>query len=195
MFIVSRRLLDPRLGCRSFVAGDRRPDHERREREHRGEDRQGDGRRPPGAEAAIEPEQKRNRGGETNRREEHRATRACEQRRPGQRPDVVEHVRQQLLEARHPDLGKKVIRLVVDVADALRRNPELGAGLSVRATDEACIYLKHPLIASDRAALLPEVLKSSFCGRYGGRWNDVGSDAGAAWAVIQNALREHSHQA
>ena len=60
----------------------------------------------------------------------------------------------------------------------------------MRATDEACTYLKHPLIASDRANLLPEVLKSSFCGRYAGRWNDVASDAGAAWAIIQNVLRE-----
>jgi MoxR-like ATPase len=95
-----------------------------------------------------------------------------------------------LLATRHPELSKKVIKLVVTIADKLRHTPDLSAGLSVRATDEVCTYLKHPLIASDRSTLLPEVLKSSFCGRFSGRWNDVASDAGAAWAIIQNVLRE-----
>ena len=67
---------------------------------------------------------------------------------------------------------------------------ELGSGLSVRATDEACIYLKHPLLEGDVRNMLPEVLKSSYCGRFTGRWDDVSTDAGAAWAVIQNVLRE-----
>jgi nitric oxide reductase NorQ protein len=38
--------------------------------------------------------------------------------------------------------------------------------------------------------MLPEILKSSFCGRFPGRWDDVSSDAGAAWAVVQRVLRE-----
>jgi MoxR-like ATPase len=96
-----------------------------------------------------------------------------------------------LLATRHPELGRKVVKLVVDIADQLRKTPELGSGLSVRATDEACTYLKHPLIASERTTMLPEVLKSSFCGRYNGRWNDVSSDAGAAWAVVERVLREN----
>ena len=99
-----------------------------------------------------------------------------------------------LLQNRHPELGKKVIKLVVDVADSLRKTAELSAGLSVRATDEVCTYLKHPLIAAERNALLPEILKSSFCGRYQGRWNDVASDAGAAWSVIERVLREKKQQ-
>src|SRR5262249_39216426 len=70
-----------------------------------------------------------------------------------------------LLDVRHPELGKKVIQLVVDIADQLRRTAELSGGLSVRATDEACIYLKHPLMANERSRMLPEVLKSPFCGR------------------------------
>ena len=104
-------------------------------------------------------------------------------------PTAQEEVR--ILEPRHPELGKRLIGLVVEIADRVRKAPELGTGLSVRATDEACVYLKHPLIASQRAALLPEVLKSSFCGRFTGRWSDVSSDAGAVWAIIENALREH----
>jgi MoxR-like ATPase len=96
-----------------------------------------------------------------------------------------------LLGNRHPELGKKIIKLVVEIADQLRKTAELGSGLSVRATDEACIYLKHPLVATERNSMLPEILKSSFCGRYNGRWSDVSSDAGAAWAVIERVLREN----
>jgi nitric oxide reductase NorQ protein len=95
-----------------------------------------------------------------------------------------------LLEARHPELSKALLSLIVEVADRVRRTPELGSGLSVRATDEACVYLKHPLLEGDQYNLLPEVLKSSFCGRFAGRWDDVASEAGAAWAVIQAVLRE-----
>jgi MoxR-like ATPase len=95
-----------------------------------------------------------------------------------------------LLHQRHPELGKKVIKLVVEIADQLRSSSELASGLSIRATDEACTYLKHPLIAAERATMLPEVLKSSFCGRYNGRWSDVSSDAGAAWSIVERILRE-----
>jgi MoxR-like ATPase len=95
-----------------------------------------------------------------------------------------------LLQSRHPDLSRKVIQRVVAIADRLRHTAELGAGLSVRATDEACMYLKHPMIASDRTNLMPEVLKSSFCGRFSGRWNDITSDAGAAWGIIQDMMRQ-----
>ena len=92
---------------------------------------------------------------------------------------------------RHPELGEKIVQLVVEVADRIRRAPELTSGLSVRATDEVCTYLKHPLIATQRTALLPEVMKSSYCGRFSGRWHDLSSDAGAAWAIIEAVLREH----
>lgn len=93
-----------------------------------------------------------------------------------------------LLAARHPELGREVIRAVVQVADRVRHAPELGAGLSVRATDEACIYLKHPLMERHRRAMLPEVLKSSFCGRFQGRWDDAASDAGTVWRIVEDAL-------
>ena len=104
-------------------------------------------------------------------------------------PPPEEEVR--ILRPRHPELGEKVVTLVVEVADRIRRAPELTSGLSVRATDEVCTYLKHPLIATQRTALLPEVMKSSFCGRFSGRWHDLSSDAGAAWAIVEAVLREH----
>jgi MoxR-like ATPase len=103
-------------------------------------------------------------------------------------PPIDEEIK--ILHPRHPELNKKILRLIVEIADKLRQTPELSMGLSVRATDEACTYLKHPLIATQRSALLPEVLKSSFCGRYTGRWSDMTTDAGAAWSIIQNILRE-----
>jgi len=95
-----------------------------------------------------------------------------------------------LLQGRHPELGKAVIAKVVDIANRVRDAVDLESGLSVRATDEACIYLKHPLMDKDRKRMLPEVLKSSFCGRFPGRWGDTTSDAGTVWALIQDALRE-----
>jgi MoxR-like ATPase len=63
-------------------------------------------------------------------------------------PPIEEEVR--LLRPRHHELPDKVIRLVVEIADRLRQAPELSAGLSVRATDELCTYLKHPIIATQR---------------------------------------------
>lgn len=95
-----------------------------------------------------------------------------------------------LLRARHPSLGKDLVETLVAIADAVRHAPELAQSLSVRATDEACVYLEHPLMSEAPRANLPEVLKSSFCGRFSGRWDDPGSDAGAVWGTVQRVLRE-----
>ena len=95
-----------------------------------------------------------------------------------------------LLQKRHPELSKNLIKVVVNIADRLRKMPELSAGLSVRATEEACIYLKHPLMENEQYRSLAEILKSSFCGRFSGKWNDSTSDAGVAWNVIKNASKD-----
>ncbi len=100
-----------------------------------------------------------------------------------------------LLLDRHPELSRSIVEEIVDIADRIRSSPELSANLSVRATEEVCIYLKHPLMENEQRRLLPEILKSSFCGRFSGRFNDVSSDAGAVWALIQNALREAKNNA
>jgi nitric oxide reductase NorQ protein len=39
---------------------------------------------------------------------------------------------------------------------------------------------------------LPEVLKSSFCGRFSGRWDDATTDSGAVWAMVQRELMDAS---
>jgi MoxR-like ATPase len=107
-------------------------------------------------------------------------------------PPVEEEVR--ILTHRHPELPTRLVEDVVAVADAVRRSPDLEASLSVRATEEACIYLKHPLFSGEARTAVPEILQSSFCGRFSGRWNDVTTDAGAVWAAITQTLRERGYR-
>ncbi|MHC4393730.1 MAG: ATP-binding protein [Planctomycetota bacterium] len=95
-----------------------------------------------------------------------------------------------LLKRRHPEIGDRLLKVIVRIADRVRSAKELDAGLSVRATEEVCVYLKHPVFANERWAMLPEILKSSFCGRYDGRWDDVTADAGAVWSVVDTVLEE-----
>jgi len=97
----------------------------------------------------------------------------------------------EILARRHPNLSKEKLELVVDVAHAIRTAADLPGSLSVRATDEACVYLAHPLFADDGKRALPEVLKSSFCGRFPGRWDDVTTDAGAVWSLVRKTLAAH----
>ena len=96
-----------------------------------------------------------------------------------------------ILKHRHPELSNDVLETLVATANAIRTSPDLPASLSVRATDEACIYLKHPLYASDGKRSLSDVLRSSFCGRFPGRWDDVSTDAGAVWSIVRRTLAEH----
>ena len=95
-----------------------------------------------------------------------------------------------LLAERHPELSKSLIRQIVDLAVKVRRSEQIPGGLSVRATDEACVYLKHPLMIEDTTGMLGEVLKSAFCGRFSGRWDDVTSDAGAVWSIVKTVAKE-----
>ncbi len=101
-------------------------------------------------------------------------------------PPPAEEVK--LLRARHPEVPTGLIERIVAVADKVRKAPELSQGLSVRATDEVCVYLKHPLFEAQAGAALAEILQTSFCGRYAGRYDDVGSDAGAVWAIVNATL-------
>jgi nitric oxide reductase NorQ protein len=93
-----------------------------------------------------------------------------------------------LLRRRHPELGQELVERVVAIAHAIRRAPELGVGLSVRATEEVCVYLKHPLMLGEQKRMLPEIMKSSYCGRFNGQWDDATSDASAVWALVQREL-------
>ncbi|CAN5874941.1 hypothetical protein BH11MYX3_BH11MYX3_07510 [soil metagenome] len=94
----------------------------------------------------------------------------------------------EILAKRHPTLSAANLEIIIDVADTIRNAADLPGTLSVRATDEACVYLEHPLFADDGKRSLPEILKTSFCGRFPGRWDDVTSDAGAVWALVRKTL-------
>ncbi len=93
-----------------------------------------------------------------------------------------------ILAKRHPTIATSTLEIIIDVADTIRHAGDLPGTLSVRATDEACVYLAHPLFASDGKRSLPEILKTSFCGRFPGRWDDITSDAGAVWALVRKTL-------
>jgi MoxR-like ATPase len=97
----------------------------------------------------------------------------------------------EILARRYPEISNVNLEIIVDVADAIRSAPDLPGSLSVRATDEVCVYLKHPLFADDGKRALPEIMKTSFCARFPGRWDDVTTDAGAVWAIIRKALAGH----
>jgi MoxR-like ATPase len=97
----------------------------------------------------------------------------------------------EILARRHPKLSAANLEIVVAVADAIRNAADLAGTLSVRATEEACIYLEHELFAEDGKRALPEIMKTSYCGRFPGRWNDVTTDAGTVWSLIRSTLATH----
>jgi hypothetical protein len=41
---------------------------------------------------------------------------------------------------------------------------------------------------AEQKRMLPEVLKSAFCGRYPGKWKDFSSDAGMVWGIVSRHL-------
>jgi len=97
----------------------------------------------------------------------------------------------EILARRHPKISAANLDIIVAVADAIRHAADLTGTLSVRATEEACIYLEHELFAEDGKRALPEIMKTSFCGRFPGRWDDVTTDAGAVWSLIRATLGAH----
>ncbi len=101
---------------------------------------------------------------------------------PPQRAEI------EILTKRYPEVSNANLAIIVTVANAIRQAADLPGTLSVRATDEACVYLKHPLFATDGKRALPEILKTSFCGRFPGRWDDLTTDAGAVWALVRKTL-------
>ena len=74
------------------------------------------------------------------------------------------------------------------MANQIRKDENLGVDLSVRATEEVCLLLGHPNFSDFDGDAVPELLKTSFCGRFVGRWDDSTSDAGLVWQTIVRAL-------
>ena len=97
----------------------------------------------------------------------------------------------EILARRHPKISAANLEIIVAVADAIRNAADLPGSLSVRATEEACIYLEHELFAEDGKRSLPEIMKTSYCGRFPGRWDDVTTDAGTVWGLVRATLGTH----
>ena len=87
------------------------------------------------------------------------------------------------------ELTRKQIQRAVKAANAVRGDKDLHVDLSVRATDEVCTLLGHPNFSEFDGDPLPELLQTSFCGRYLGRWDDPATDAGLVWQCIVRALK------
>lgn len=101
-------------------------------------------------------------------------------------PPPDEEVR--ILRQRHPSVPVKQIQRVVQAANAVRQDAELGVDLSVRATDEVCILMGHPNFSKEKGDILPDLLHTSFCARFRGNWDDPATDAGLVWLVIKRTL-------
>jgi len=101
-------------------------------------------------------------------------------------PPEGEEVR--ILSERHPDVPRHEIERVVRAANAVRKDENLGVDLSVRATDEVCLLLGHPNFSDFDGDAVAELLKTSFCGRFAGRWDDAATDAGLVWQAIVRSL-------
>jgi nitric oxide reductase NorQ protein len=102
-------------------------------------------------------------------------------------PPEKEEIR--ILAERHPEVPVKRIERVVCAANGIRHDENLGVDLSVRATEEVCILLGHPNFADWEGDPVPELLKTSFCGRFVGRWDDPTTDAGLVWQCIVRTLK------
>lgn len=102
-------------------------------------------------------------------------------------PPEPEEIR--ILSERHPEVPRPQIERVVHAANAVRGDDNLGVDLSVRATEEVCLLLGHPNFAEFDGDPVPVLLKDSFCGRFVGRWDDAGTDAGLVWQVIVRTLQ------
>jgi nitric oxide reductase NorQ protein len=89
----------------------------------------------------------------------------------------------------HRKLEHAVVERIVKSAHAIRYDANLQVDLSVRATEEVCSLLEHPNFLEFAGDPLPELLKSSFCGRFFGHWNDPSTDAGLVWQNIVRTLQ------
>jgi MoxR-like ATPase len=94
---------------------------------------------------------------------------------------------ERVLARRFPDVPRAVIARLVKAAHVVRTDKTLRADLSVRATEEVCTLLQHPNFVSAQDPL-PELIQTSVCGRFQGRWDDAESEAGLVWQVVVRTL-------
>lgn len=101
-------------------------------------------------------------------------------------PPPAEETR--ILRRRYPETRPARVEKIVETANAVRSDQELRLDLSVRATAEACLLAGHDNFANLKTDPLPDILKTSFCARFQGSWEDPSSDAGLVWAIVAKTL-------
>jgi len=97
-----------------------------------------------------------------------------------------EEVEARILLARYDMVRPKLVRKVVRIANLIRRDEAIATDLSMRATDEACLFLSYPTLQRrlTRDDLLA-ILKTSFCNRVTGSIEEAGSEAHTAYQIIE----------
>jgi len=103
-------------------------------------------------------------------------------------PPEKEEIR--ILASRYPSVKKKLIRKIVKIANILRNEESLITDISMRATDEACMFLSYPSQKHkpDDDTLI-QILSTSFCNRLPGAVDDEGSEAQVAYSLIERHIR------
>lgn len=84
-----------------------------------------------------------------------------------------------------PDGRAAVIKMAIGIASAIRKEPDIVGGVSVRATIDAVQTLSVPTIRSQGSRAQEWVFREAYCGRLDGSWQDAASDAGRAARIIK----------
>lgn len=91
-----------------------------------------------------------------------------------------------ILCARYDMVKPKRVKKVVHIANLIRRDEAIVTDLSMRATDEACLFLSYPTYQrhTSREDLLA-ILTTSFCNRLPGSVEEDGTEANTAFRIIE----------
>jgi MoxR-like ATPase len=106
-----------------------------------------------------------------------------------------------ILRSRYDMVKPKHIRKIVRIANLVRRDEAIMTDLSMRATDEACLFLSYPTFQHrvTREDIV-SILKTSICNRLAGAVDEEDSEAQTAFRLIErlvllneNATASESH--
>lgn len=94
-----------------------------------------------------------------------------------------------ILQSRYDMVRPKLIKKVVRIANLVRRDESIATDLSMRATDEACLFLSYPTLQRQVSKEdLLAILKTSFCNRLSGSVAEEGSEAETAFRLIERHI-------
>lgn len=95
----------------------------------------------------------------------------------------------EILQARYDMVKAKHIRKLVRIAHQIRRDESILTDLSMRATDEACLFLSYPTYQRHVSKQdLVAILTTSFCNRLAGSVREEGTEAQLAQQIIERAV-------